>query len=205
MSTIKTKNIKQTVISGTTQPLKIGGILEDGSDAKISIGSDGTTTVVGTGQLIAEYIVSGSAVTSIDIQNLDINTHKSYRIECEFANATATTSYISFYVNGDTTSSNYYAQSMSRSGTASGGGRGNNAIHVSLIGNSESAVYGVIGLVNGKYILRSNTTMDEGATIVVADEVVTKVASITNITQLTIMSSVANAIGVGSKVRIYRG
>lgn len=45
MSTIKAKNIKQTVISGTTQPLKIGGILEDGSDAKITIDTSGNTTL----------------------------------------------------------------------------------------------------------------------------------------------------------------
>ena len=37
MSTIKTKNIQQKVISGTTQPLKIGGIAEDGSDAVLTI------------------------------------------------------------------------------------------------------------------------------------------------------------------------
>lgn len=41
MSTIKTKNIKQTVIGSTTQPLKIGGILEDGSDAVITIDTNG--------------------------------------------------------------------------------------------------------------------------------------------------------------------
>lgn len=45
MSTIKAKNIKQTVIGGTTQPLKIGGILEDGSDAKITIDTSGNTTL----------------------------------------------------------------------------------------------------------------------------------------------------------------
>lgn len=44
MSSIKLKNIKQTVIGSTTQPLKIGGILEDGSDAKIVIDSNGNTT-----------------------------------------------------------------------------------------------------------------------------------------------------------------
>ena len=46
MSTIETKNIKQMVISSTTQPLKIGGILEDGSDAKISIDTSGSTSIV---------------------------------------------------------------------------------------------------------------------------------------------------------------
>lgn len=41
MSTIKTKNIKQIVVGSTTQPLKIGGILEDGSDAIITIDTNG--------------------------------------------------------------------------------------------------------------------------------------------------------------------
>ena len=46
MSAIKLKNIQQTVISTVTQPLKLGGIAEDGSDAKITIGTDGKITQV---------------------------------------------------------------------------------------------------------------------------------------------------------------
>lgn len=45
MSKLKLKNIQQTVISTVTQPLKLGGIAEDASDAKIVIESNGNMTL----------------------------------------------------------------------------------------------------------------------------------------------------------------
>lgn len=45
MSKLKLKNIQQTVVGGTTQPLAIGGISEDGSDAKINIATNGNMTL----------------------------------------------------------------------------------------------------------------------------------------------------------------
>jgi hypothetical protein len=41
MSKIQLRSIKQKVVSTVTQPLYIGGVLEDNSDAKITIGTDG--------------------------------------------------------------------------------------------------------------------------------------------------------------------
>ena len=52
--------------------------------------------------LLAEYIVSGSAVTSIDFSGLDINTHKSYRVEIDWINPTASPTAMSVFINGDT-------------------------------------------------------------------------------------------------------
>ena len=45
MSKLKLKNIQQTVVGSTTQPLLIGGISEDGSDAKINIATNGNVTL----------------------------------------------------------------------------------------------------------------------------------------------------------------
>ena len=44
MSQLEVKHIKQAVVSGTTQPLNLGGIATDGSDAKIVIGTNGVPT-----------------------------------------------------------------------------------------------------------------------------------------------------------------
>jgi hypothetical protein len=44
MSKLTLRAIKQKVVSTVTQPLYIGGILEDNSDAKITIGTDGSVS-----------------------------------------------------------------------------------------------------------------------------------------------------------------
>lgn len=48
MSTIETKRLGQRVVSGTTQPLLIGGILADGSDAKITVDASGNVVLPST-------------------------------------------------------------------------------------------------------------------------------------------------------------
>ena len=45
MSKIKVKNIQQMVVASTPQPLKLGGILEDGSDSVLTI-EDGSVNGV---------------------------------------------------------------------------------------------------------------------------------------------------------------
>lgn len=45
MSAIKLKNIKQTVVSGVTQPLSIGGVASDNSDEVLNIASNGDLTL----------------------------------------------------------------------------------------------------------------------------------------------------------------
>lgn len=207
MSTIKTKNIKQTVISGTTQPLKIGGILEDGSDAKISIGSDGTTTVVGTGQLIAEYVVTGSAVTSVNFSGLDINSHKSYRVEIELTNPSTTISMsLQMFINGDITTTNYYSQALYSGGSNLVTSSSNTSAITSAdyVNRNVSSTINLM-LVNGYSRATSMTSRQGSSTGDLYSMAYGKVSTVSNITQLTFTSSVASGIGVGSKIRIYRG
>lgn len=42
---LKTERIKQPVVNTVTQPLKIGGIAEDGADSKIVVGTDGIPSI----------------------------------------------------------------------------------------------------------------------------------------------------------------
>lgn len=153
---------------------------------------------------IAEYEVTGSAVTSIDFTGLDINAHKSYRIELEAIDG-ATGSDISLYVNGDTTATNYYHQYIYANGASVSSGRANNPTVVAIIsGTNSSSVINVLR-VNGYPHILSLINRSGSSTIELIQRTIQKTGTVTNITQLTFTSNVANGIGVGTKVRIYRG
>lgn len=175
----------------------------------VTVGNDGVVTIdninVSSPTLFKEYTVP-SNTTSFTIDGLDINTHKSYRIEAEIINGTATNDvYISYYVNGNTTSSNYYSSSMSRNNQTDGGGLGNHAIIQSLAQNNIAQLSGTIQNVGGLYVLRASSSKNYGGNLVIDNVVCVSTGSVGNITSLTISSSVTNAIKEGTKVRIYRG
>lgn len=157
--------------------------------------------------LLAEYTVSGSAVTSIDFSGLDINAHKSYRVELDIYNPTGTQISIYCFINGDTVLTNYYSQLLQGfSGSANGANNNNPAILQVINGQFASARCAICHspLIVKPRVL-SQTSENEGTALVSKQYAVCKTATVTNITQLTFTSSVASAIGLGSKIRIYRG
>lgn len=155
--------------------------------------------------LLAEFEVTGAAATSIDFTGLDINTHKSYRIEMDLVNAVASTVNIAFYVNGDTLATNYWRQNIAASGATVTGVRSNDAFISNIIASSKGVIEGTISLNNsiatGNF--KSITDIDSGITL--RNTVYNKTATITNLTQITIMADTASAFGIGTKIRIYRG
>lgn len=155
--------------------------------------------------LLAEYVVSGSAVTSIDFSGLDINTHKSYIVELEIINPTGSTADISLFVNADTTQTNYYSQIFFAQGTTSSASISNaSKLMTSRSSGSENSVV-FIQKVNNYLKAMANGIGLNGSSMYWQTQSITKTAQITNITQLTFTSSIAGSIGVGSKIRIYRG
>ncbi len=144
MSTIKTKNIKQTVIGSTTQPMYIGGIASDNSDAKISIASDGTTTVVGNSttstslNIIFDYSL-GIATSTIDMSGFTLVPNAKYRLyfECDDS---GDMQHIYLTINGNNTLTNYYSNSLNAplvayiSGTYGTGFRGFTDMTIDYVG-----------------------------------------------------------------------
>ena len=158
-------------------------------------------------ELLAEYEVTGSAVTSIDFSGLDINTHKSYRVEIDIYNPTGTQIDIYCFINGDTVLTNYYSQLLQGySGSANGANNNNSRILQVINGQFASARCAICHLplvVKPRVI--SQASSYEGTSLVAQQYSVCKTATVANITQLTFTSTTASAIGVGSKIRIYRG
>jgi len=156
--------------------------------------------------LLAEYVVTGSPITSIDFSNLDINTHKSYRVEISIANATANSSGLYCFINGDTNLTNYYRELVQFDGTTIGANRANNPQIITLQPSSSLSLTSNVQRGDNGYARAINFgNSSNGSSVLKEDSTLIKTATVANITQLTFTTSVAGAIAVGSKIRIYRG
>jgi hypothetical protein len=160
--------------------------------------------------LLWEYEVTGAAESSIDTGAiLDINTHRSYRIEVEVYNPTGTPANLACLVNGDTTTTNYHIEFFNANSTTLGGGRAN----INSIGNTPAAAstYITCSLTlsqqgvgrNPRFLAHECRNL--GASVLLGSIAMTHNVAQSNITQLTFSPNVASSLGVGTKIRIYRG
>ena len=221
MSYLNIRRLLQRVVSTVTQPLTIGGIAEDGSDAKITVTADGivqvatppagdkstrVATTAFANSLLAEYEVTGAAVTSINFAGLNINTHKSYRVEIDLNNAIASDLTLYMFVNDDTVETNYYNQYLTINNTIITCGRTNTPMmSYSLASRSSFAVGTLVRDAKGYVRCLTNINRDATNLITISTVAWARYSSVPNITKITLTASVANSIGIGSKVRIYRG
>ena len=156
-------------------------------------------------RLLAEYEVTGAAVTQIDFTGLDINSHKSYMVDIECKNQFALVSSIYMLINGDMTITNYWNNLLYATTNASSG-RTNNPTIASMQPSSPGAAkVSIFRDIDGNVRAISNAIEGAPSILNVLHFSYAKIASVTNITRLTFASAVANAIGIGSKIRIYRG
>jgi hypothetical protein len=158
---------------------------------------------------IYDEAVATSAVTTIDISGLNLDTAKTYKIELQLKNATTTTCNIILWVNGDYTHSNYYRQYWSVSGDGAGQGAYNNNygptfstasplistitmsrpaqdkavwISQSAFGNTNAAGENQVGIMNNYFVCKNAA----------------------NVTSIRIESTEASAIAIGSRVMIFK-
>ena len=155
--------------------------------------------------MLAEIVISGSAVTSVDFTGLDINTHKSYRIEIESINTLGVDSILSWAINGDTTAINYYYQRVDIDDTSVTGVRSNsNSVALTPANNRAGLVINVLNR-NGYIQGLTQESRGSGSGLDLHLRSLSKVSSVSNMTQLTFTSSVSGGIGVNSRFRVYRG
>lgn len=157
----------------------------------------------GTTSLLAEYVVGTTGVKSIDFSGLDINTHKSYRVEadikpdgegvlCTYVNNTLTdTDYYTQRVWGDATSVSASRYNSPWVGFVYSGEISNNTINIRLCGD--------------KYTFSNNTNKRIGNAQDIQLFSGSCFANFTNITQLTFTLGGSIDFSIGSKIRIYRG
>ena len=160
---------------------------------------------------VATASVAGSAATTLAVSGLDLNTDERYFIELDLKNATTSTALLSLYYNADTTAANYNRQALTISSTSVTGSRGNDGQIGAMDSNTASTG-------SGNYIaqawLRNDidvhpclnlSCLRSGNSNILLQQIVHewRTAS-TNVTGITISSSVANALAVGSKITIWK-
>jgi len=155
-------------------------------------------------ELIDEITVSGGAVTQIDFTGLDINKHKGYRIEIEAQNAVASTVLLEMFVNGDTTSINYYSQTLVSTGASVTSSRANDADTLILAPTEDNKGCINLSLLNDYPCANIVANNRPAATMVQYLASWKKTATVSNITQLTFIADTAAALDNGTRIRIYR-
>jgi hypothetical protein len=162
---------------------------------------DTASEIYNCSMLVAETVVSGSAVTSVTFSGLDGNVAGGYRVECNFWGSGENLTYL--YINTDTTNSNYKSQRQAASQTApylSGS-------DAPIIGySSNSANYPAmivvdIGIVSGRSTYLANGIQSDTTTPTLEQRCGWHLSTITNLTSITISCS---NIAVGSTFRLYR-
>jgi hypothetical protein len=155
-----------------------------------------------SGMLIAEQTVEGSAQTSVTFSELDGEVVGGYVLVIEVGNPTGSTASYVLYLNGDTTNSHYQCQDLVWQTTPLAS---NYAIPYICGGlGAGEMVTGIINLnINSSGMACYSSSMmrtDDYAEIIHGR----MIDPIANITSITIQTSIASAIGIGSRFRLYR-
>jgi len=178
---------------------EVAGVIDhaDGSitPAKLSFG---------VWEKVADVVVTGSPVTSIDIDGLDLDAAKVYMIFFRHFNATSSDGNILLYFNDDTNNSNYYSQFLSANGTDVFGGRYNMPYISNMNANSKVLTFLLLTREKGEPVTLSMSNRNRPSQIIeimnwyhirLVDE---------NVTKITFTSTIANSIDIGSRIIIFR-
>lgn len=161
---------------------------------------NGVESRLDTGLLVAEILVTGSAVTSVSFAGLDGNAHGGYFLEAFIYNSAAIADY-KMYVENDTTDTDYQGAFVSGSTAGSVG----NGYAKPVLSNQGAgiiaAIYADIQIISGWYSVIASSYRHDGYSILWGFR---KNAVIANITRLDIVASAASAIGIGSRFRLFR-
>lgn len=158
-------------------------------------------------RLVAEYEVTGAAVSSVTISGLDILADGGYKVIAHIVSAASSLSYINWGFNGDITTNNKKVRYIYTAGTSiatvevtSPSMDFNGITSVGHIGYTVADV----SFVNGNVVVNMSVIRNNFTEAILNYELQPITES--NVTSLTIFNvSNANAvIGIGSKISIYR-
>jgi len=185
----------------TTGKLAAGAV----TNAKIATGTITSGKLAfGTLEKIVETEVTGAAVTSITITGLDLDAAKAYLIFCKLTNPTATDASLYLYYNGETTATNYWRQYLYATGSTVSGARGNNAyLTPHFAGTETNYVIWIFRDTEGRPRAFLHANYNDPATLTILMNTHVWVSTV-NVTQIDFTASVTGAIGIGSKVTIFK-
>ena len=157
---------------------------------------------------VDEVIVAGSAVTSVNFTT-DMGKGNEYMLVSDWTKPSSGSANLRIYINDNTTSTNYYLQGLLALSTTVAGFRGN---HSELVGidNTRPNAFSIakLKLANSGYF---NVQVDNienmtssGSDIYIMKKRISSTFTISSITKLSIVASVASYISIGSRFELYK-
>lgn len=154
---------------------------------------------------IADITVSADT-TQVDISNINFDETNELLLIADVNNSSGLTSNYSIYVNGDTTETNYYVQEKKAVDTAVTSIKNNNAVF-GAIDNTKNmlSLIKIKPTFDNYFIFQAETTQNVGEIDVsLKKSYGAKLATISGVTSLSMISSTADAIGTGSRFKLYK-
>lgn len=163
-----------------------------------------TSSLSGVMSFQGSATVTGSAATDLTISGLDLDAYGVIYLEIKADNATGSVVNFSIYFNGDTTATNYYNERISSTGgvvTGTGGNTGE--FSTNIAGNQSVTMQAWIrrnfdGYIRSQFI---NTRGAASARVINYGWHFYDVS--TNITSVTLHSSGANSLSVGTLINVW--
>ena len=152
---------------------------------------------------VVDKVVSGSAVTSIDTQGLDLDNAKTYMILFRTTNTTGSENNIQIFFNNDTTATNYYSQSLRASGATIEASRSNAPYIGNVNAGTEGTFFFILAREVGKLKLIGLGSEYEQSTVNVEHRTIDWITE-ANVTRITLTASEASSIGIGSRLTIFK-
>ena len=168
-------------------------------------GASGVSSGVGSLTLVGTATVTGAAATALTVSGLDLDAHGGlYQIEIIGDNGSGSTANMSLYFNGDTAAANYFEERVATSAGSVSGTGGNDAI-VSNPTTTQS--FSLTGSLRRDFdgFARMNFASSRGlpsGRITNTGWLMYNVVA--NVTSITLSSSVASALSVGTTINVYR-
>lgn len=158
-------------------------------------------------ELLADYTVSGSAITSYTFSGLKINADEEVVLVSDIYNTSAGNSDIRLSFNGTTSDTSYYQQYISANGTSVGATRWNASyFYINLNAGKKAYTVGNIKLTNNGYITVHVHDLHNysGSDMYMYEAVNTSTFTFTNINSITISALSYTALGIGSRFQLYK-
>lgn len=174
---------------------------KDGAWTEITGGGGGGGG--GALEFVGSAEVTGAAATSLTISGLDLDADGIYIVEVALENTTASTASIAWTYNADTTAGNYRVQFISGNGTVAGA-RVSNAVVTSILANECTTTRARITKDRkGRAVMGLESTYGPPSGII-HQFFGHYWSTVANVTSITLTSSVASALAVGSNIKIWK-
>lgn len=184
------------ITAGTETEIRVYSPADVAAMAATHGGGSGAMSVLGV------TTIAGAAATTMTVTGLDLSAYEAFKVIVKLKNATGSAADISMFYNSDTTATNYYRQYAITSSTSTTGQRANDAIITYLSASTGGIIKMDIAEDVDGYPYALAFAAAGGSGIVIRN-IYHHWTTAANVTSITLSSSVANSLDIGSIMKVY--